>query len=190
MKNKIYKLFIFFTIAQIGLYACCTDINHIFVDTLDFTVRDDADTDVSSVANTDFSLLAKVDYQRERVASLVKKSGFINIANATSCDDEFIVTKRVTNIDLVADVSLFGIDAGNPLNNHVLVGYGVVSTNNGFSINDMIAALNYEQTNRSEEYFLTFDTAIPTETTVTFKIIFTFENDEQIERTATSVTFE
>ena len=190
MHSKIWKLIACFTIVQICLYACCTDINHIFINTVDFTVRDIGDTDISSVANEDFSLLVKIDYERETVASLTKKSGLINMAYATSCDDEFIITKRVTNIELFADVPLSGIDAGNPLNDHVLVGYGFVSNSDGFTITDMIAALNYEQTNRSEEYYLTFDSLISAGTSVNFNIVFTFENGEQLERAATTVTFE
>lgn len=148
-----------------------------------------ADNDITSVTNEDFSLLAKTDYDFSPVTSLIRKSNFINMAYATSCDDEFIITKFVTNVVLTADVPLFGIAAGNALNEHVLVGFGVVSEETGFSMNDMKAALNYELTNRSEDYFLTFDTVIPTETTVTFTLTITFENDEELVRTTNSVTF-
>jgi len=171
------------------LYACCTDVNNIFLSTVDFTIRDSADNDITSVTNEDFSLLAKTDYDFSPVASLFKQSGLLNMAYATSCDDEYIITKRVTDVKLTADVPLFGIDAGNSLNEHVLVGFGVVSGETGFSMNDMKAALNYELTNRSEDYFLTFDTVIPAETTISFTFTITFENDEQLVRVTTPVTF-
>ncbi|MGH1386297.1 hypothetical protein [Kordia sp.] len=188
MKNKIIKLFCFVIIAQICLYACCTDTYNVFVNVVDFTVRDEADDNINSISNADFNLFAKVDYDRTLVAALSKQSGFINTANATSCDQEDIVTKRVTTIELFADAPLFGIEAGNSLNNHVRTGFGHISNN--FNMNDMVAAINLEQTNHSQEYYLTFDTPIPSETTVTFRIIFTFENGEQLERTAPQVTFE
>lgn len=189
MKSKVLKLIALVTILQITLYACCTDVFNIFLGTVDFTVRDTADNDISSVTNVDFSLLAKTDYSYEVASVLLKPSNFINMAYAVSCDEELIIVKPVANITLVADVPLFGIDTGNPLNEHVRVGYGIVAGETAFVINDMIAAVNYEQRNRSEDYFLTFDTLIPVETTVTFTITFIFENGEQLTRTTTPVTF-
>ncbi|AXG71608.1 hypothetical protein KORDIASMS9_03865 [Kordia sp. SMS9] len=190
MKTKILKLVVACTFLQICLYACCTDVNNIFLSTVDFTVRDSADNDITSVTNADFSLLAKTDYDFSLVTSLAKQSGLLNMAYATSCDEEFIITKLVTNVELTADVPLFGIDAGNSLNDHVLVGFGVVSGDTGFSMNDMKNALNYEINNIYEDYFLTFDTTIPTETTTTFTLTITFENDEQLTRVSTPVTFQ
>lgn len=188
MRTKVFKLFVFLILAQIFLYACCTDTFNVFVNVVDLTVRDQADDDISFVSNADFSLLAKVDYDRELVAVISTRSGFITTANATSCDQEDIVVKRIENVVLFADIPLFGIDAGNPLNDHVRVGFGYFSNN--FEITNMIAALNLEQTNLSDEYYLTFDTEIPTNTTVTFTLVFTFENNTQLTRTASTVTFE
>lgn len=188
MKSKILKLIVAVTFLQICLYACCTDVNNIFLSTVDFTVRDVADNDITSVTNADFSLLAQTDYDFSPVASLFKESGLLNMAYAVSCDDEYIITKPVTDVELTADVPLFGIDAGNPLNEHVRVGYSVVAAETAYTINDMIAALNYEQRNRSEDYFLTFDTSIPAETTITFTLTITFENGEQLVRIASPVT--
>jgi hypothetical protein len=189
MRKKVLQIFIITLFAQIFLYACCTDINNIFLSTIDFTVRDAGDTDITTVTNEDFSLLAKADYDRELNASLLKPSNFINMAYAVSCDEEFVITKPVSDITLTANVPLFGVDAGNPLNNHVRVGYTVVAGDTAFTLNDMIQALNYEQTNRSEDYFLTFDTLIPIDTTVIFTLIISFENGEQLQRVSSAITF-
>jgi hypothetical protein len=71
----------------------------------------------------------------------------------------------------------------------VLVGFGTIPQETGFTTNDMIGALNYELTNRSEDYFLTFDTLIPVDTTVTFTLTITFENGEQLQRVSSAITF-
>ncbi|MEM6722343.1 MAG: hypothetical protein AAF611_23660 [Bacteroidota bacterium] len=189
MKLKVLKLIVLFTLLQITLFACCTDVNNIFLSTVDFTVRDTADNDITEVTNADFSLLAKTDYSYEIASLLLKPSNFMNMAYAVSCDEDFVITKPVADITLVADVSLFGIDVGNSLNDHVRVGYGIIAGDTAFTINDMIGAVNYEQRNRSEDYFLTFDTTIPAATTVTFTLIFTFENGEELQRITTPVTF-
>ncbi|WP_298511597.1 hypothetical protein [uncultured Kordia sp.] len=187
MKNKILKLFGFVLIAQISLFACCGDDFNVFITSYDFSANDDADDDSSSVTNADFFLELSPSYQVEMASLLSKDSGFINTANATSCDDVYTVIKRVETITLTANVSLFDIPAGESLNNHVIVEYQYnEGTQN--TMNDLLLALN---SNLSDfESYFTFDTEIPAETNVNFTLTIVFENDEQLMNTTSTVTFE
>lgn len=188
MRTKIFKLIVLVVIAQISLYACCDDDFNVFITSFDVTPNDATDQDASSVTNPDFSLIVRPVYDIQMASLLSKQSGFINMANATSCDETYTVVKSVTNIELRADVPLFGIDAGAALNERVVV-EDVFNDAEVLPLSDMISALNYG--NRvSDAYSLKFDTEIPAETTAIFTFIITFENGDQLERTATAVTFE
>ncbi len=187
MKTKIYKIIAFVTIAQLCLYACCEDDFNVFITTLELTAKDTADDDSASVANENFSLIVRPDYDIQMASVLNKKSGFMNTANATSCGENYTVIKSVTGVEVKADVPLFGIAAGELLNEHVVVIYAF--TDEEFPLSDILPALNYGA-KISNEYTLKFNTPIPSATTVNFTFIITFENGDQIERTATEVTFE
>ncbi len=188
MKNKILKLFTFVVFAQIFLYACCNDEYNVFITSIDLTVIDNSDNDISVVSNADFSLSLQPAFQTEQISSLIKQSGILTTAYATSCDKEYHVINRVTDINVEANVPLFGIAAGESLNEHIIARYHFDATGM-FTIDDMILILN-DRLNIYDDYSLVFDSAIPADTTVSFKITLTFENDTQLESTSSEVTFE
>lgn len=188
MKNKVLKLFAFVIFAQIFLYACCNDEYNVFITSIDLTAIDNSDNDISVVSNADFSLSLQPAFQTEQVSSLIKQSGLLTTAYATSCDKEYHVINRVTDINVEANVPLFGIAAGESLNEHIIARYHFDATGM-FTIDDMILILN-DRLNIYDDYSLVFDSAIPADTTVSFKITLTFENDTQLESTSSEVTFE
>lgn len=187
MKNKIIKIFGFVLIAQICLYACCGDDFNVFIASIELSALDDADNDSVSVANEDFNLQFRANYQTEMASLLSKSSGFINTANATSCDDNYAFTKRVETVTLSANVPLFGIPAGESLNTNVIVEFAF-NEGNQLTMNDLLLETN----NNINDFdtFLRFDTAIPTETVVTFTMTIIFENEEELINTTAAVTFE
>lgn len=187
MKTKIFKLFAFVIIAQISLYACCGDEFNIFISNLEISVIDDADNDNSSVASEDFSLRFIPDYQTERISFLSTNAGFINTANATSCDEIYYRINLAEEITLTANVPLFGIPAGNSLNDHVIVEFQF-QEGNQITMNELLLDIN--DSLNSFQYFLRFDTEIPAMTTAKFTMTVVFENDEQLTNTTTAVTFE
>ncbi|MFK7749370.1 MAG: hypothetical protein AB8B65_13325 [Kordia sp.] len=187
MKNKIIKLFGFVMLAQICLFACCGDDFNVFISSFEFSALDDSDNDSASVANENFNLQLRTNYQVDMASLLSKNSGFINMANATSCDDAYTFTKRVETVTLTANVPLFGIPAGTSLNEHVIVEFAF-NEGNQLTMNDLLLETNNNI--NDFETFLRFDTAIPTETVVSFTMTTVFENDEEIVNTTTAVTFE
>ncbi|MBC8757443.1 hypothetical protein H2O64_22425 [Kordia sp. YSTF-M3] len=188
MRTKIFKLIAFITIAQLCLYACCGDDFNAFMTSFEFTANDEDDEDASSVTNEDFSLIIRPDYQVEMASLLSKKAGFMNMANATTCDENYMVVKNATSVELRADVPLFGIAAGELLNERVLTKY-LYSNNESFPLNEIILELNSDN-NIGSQYELRFDMDIPVDTTVNFTFTITFENGDEIERTSAAVTFE
>lgn len=188
MRNKIFKLFAFVVIAQIFLYACCKDEYNVFITAIELTAIDHSDDDVSLVSNQDFSLSLQPAFQTELISSLTKQSGLLTMAYATSCDTQYHVINRVTDINVEANVPLFGIAAGESLNEHIIARYHYDATGT-FTIDDMILILN-DRLSIYDDYSLVFDSAIPADTTVSFKITLTFENNTVLESTSSEVTFE
>jgi hypothetical protein len=188
MRTKICKLFVFITIAQLCLYACCGDDFNVFMTSFEFTANDEADQDASLVTNENFSLILNPEYDTQMASLLSKQSGFMNMANATTCDENYMVIKNATSVELRADVPLFGIAPGELLNERVLTKY-LFSNNESFPLNEIILELNSDN-NIGSQYELRFDMDIPVDTTVNFTFTITFENGDEIERTSAAITFE
>jgi hypothetical protein len=141
MKNKIIKIFGFVLIAQICLYACCDDDFNVFITSFELMANDDIDQDASLVTNQDFSLTLNPEYDIQMASLLSKKSGFINTANATSCGENFTVIKTVTSVELKANVPLFGIAAGELLNERAVV-EDIFNTEEVFPLNDILSGVS------------------------------------------------
>ncbi|WP_420573886.1 hypothetical protein [Kordia sp.] len=190
MKNKIFKIFGIILFAQVFLYACCggKEEYNIFISSITLSTLDATGSNPSTVTNEDFRLFIDTNFDSELVTSLVQKSGFINTANAVTCLDYYNVINPVTNINVEANVPLFDVPAGESLNNYIFVAY-MFDTNSFGLMSDLISELNDER-NDTTSAFLKFNTVIPIDTSVIFKITLTLENGEQFESSATEVTFE
>jgi len=187
MKNKIIKIFGFVLIAQICLFACCDDEFNIFVTSFELTAEDIADEDASAVTNADFSLQFDPIYESQVASLISKQSIFMNTANATSCHETYTVIKRIDELTLTADVPLFGIEAGNSLNEHVVVKYQN-DEDTLYTIDELLSQLNIGFA-EFESGFV-FDSEIPIDTSVIFTLTMIFENEEQLINSTTAVTFQ
>lgn len=186
MKTRALKILVLVFLAQIVLYACCGDEFNVDLQSFEFVAEDLGDGDTSSVTNADFNLQVTPFYRYQLVSFLSIHSSLIPTAYATSCLDDYTFINRVETITLTADVPLFDIPAGSSLNNRVLVEYQY-DEDIVYEMNDLLLQLNNDLSDLN--YNLTFDTAIPAETTATFTLTITFENEEQLVRVASPVTF-
>ena len=189
MRRKIIKIFAITIFTQLCLYACCAnDQYNTFITSIELSALSNNIINPSTVSNTDFNLLIATSFESELVSYISKQSGFINTANAVTCIDDYIVINPVTSINVEANVPLFDIPAGESLNNNILLNY-TFNSDDIISFDNLIEILNNERDITSISY-IKFDTEIPTNTTVRFKITYTLENGEQLESTSTEVTFE
>ena len=186
MKSKVFKIFMLVFIAQIFLYACCGDEFNVNMQSFEFSAEDLGDDDNTTASNTDFNLLLTPYYRYELASLLSSKSGFIPTAYATSCMDDYTFINHVEEITLTANVPLFGIPAGESLNERVLVEFQY-DDDVQHSMNEFLLKLNSDLSDL--DYNLTFDTEIPSETTASFTFTVVFENDEELVRTTNPVTF-
>ncbi len=188
MKQKIIKLVVFVVFVQLFFYACCSDDYNVFITSIALSAKDDLDEDTTNVANENFNLEYNVDYYVEMASLLSKKSGVINTAYASiSCDEHFTNVKLVSTITLTANVPLFGIPAGESLNDHVIVEH---QFNQGELFDMHRLWINTNHSHTYLERFLRFDTEIPSTTTVQFTMTAVFENNQVISSTTNEITFE
>ena len=187
MRKKVLSIFLFVTVAQICLYACCGDEFRVQMTALEFTALDAADEDTTSIAGEDFSLLLTPLYQVEMASVLSSKSGFTPTATATSCDDFYTHTNMAENIVLTANVPLFGVPAGESLNDFAVAEFQY-EPEITYTLTELLLLFN--QYSAAYDYYITFNETIPQGTTANFTITIIFENEEQLQHTTQTITFE
>ena len=179
MFKKTAFSFIFFCLLQLVLYSCCkSELFHIKVESIAFQANDSSDNDASSVTNEDLSLILTVDYSNTLIASVIDASMISNAVYATTqCYDDYIMPNPVTAINVVASETIFGINAGDSINEK-LEFYTFIDSNPNQELEGIPEYLNSIHSG-TEIATIVFNDQIQPGTSVSFTITLSFENGSE-----------
>lgn len=185
MIKKIFRVFALFLFAQVVLFSCCKDeenviLSNFFLENV-YTSSDGSTT----ITPENYRLYLRTNFT---IAHSWKKELIPNAAYAIYCDPNYNVRNKITNINITSNTELAGIAAGETINN-LFVYQEFFEDEVFFEIDSFVDNINDGIEN---DFFFAFinPDEIPAETSATFTVVITLEDDTQITETSEVITFE
>jgi len=188
MLKKITKVFSFFALLQMLIYSCCNDEYYVFYNSMSFNAIDTLDEDSTTVASENLVLDINFDYDYVLASHFKPLKQLSNCAYATTCDEDYSLRDIADNVTVTADVELFGIEAGNPINEYLyfINPYTLENEN----IEGLLSYLNTTNNYGPDPIKLVLREALPSEITLAFSLQLDLVDGDQLESTAETITIE
>lgn len=188
MLKKTFTSFIFFAILQVCIYSCCSDDYQVYYENVGLNAIDTFDEDSTSVASENLVLRVDLIYKYFLAAHIRPLKQFTNSAYATSCDEQYYFQDVVSDVIVTADVELFGIEAGNSINDMLLYINPMTLELDDFS--NCVNFLNIEGGNRLDSFDILFNETLASGITITFNIEIKLESGRNLDDNTFEVTIE
>lgn len=188
MFKKISYSFLFFLAVQFVLFSCCEPQSfNVYLQNLDFGLPQEFVIDGGPIANEDLYLELRSNVVYDEVSSVIDTKALLNSAYATSCpDDNFLYLNNFTAVNIIANVDLLGITAGETLNDKL--NYFIYNPDESLELSNL---LDSENNIGSYEYInFKFIENIPSATTFNLTITVTTAIDTEFSSTTENITIE
>ena len=188
MLKKIIKVFFFFAFLQVIVYSCCDDEYYVYYNSITFNAIDTLDADSSTVTSENLVLDINFDYDFVLAAYFKPLKQLSNSAYATSCDEDYSLRDIADNVIITTNIELFGIEAGNPINNYLyfINPYTLEREN----VEGLISYLNTTNNYGSDPINLIFREELPSEITLTVSIKLNMLDRMSLNSTTEAITIE
>lgn len=188
MLKKIFKAYSFFALLQVLIYSCCSDEYLVYYNSMTLEAQDTLDQDSSIVASEDLVLGVSFDYEYVVASNYKPFKQLANSTYATSCEEDYSLRDIAVNLVVTSNIVLFGIDAGNPLNEFLLFINPYT-----FERESLIGLINYLNTTNnfgSDPINLVFREQLPSEITLAFSMQLNLLDDTSLNSTTETITIE
>ncbi len=190
MLKRTIQSFLFFSFLQVFLYSCCEPkLYHRKIEAISFMANDNADNDATFVTNENLNLNLNISYLDILIANSFDASSMISTVNATTqCEDDYLMPNKVVEISVVASEPIFGIPAGNSINEK-LEYYTYIDSNPNQEFDGLINYLN-DIYFGVEDVVLLFNDQITSGTSLAFTISLSLANGNEFVKTTQLIEIE
>ncbi len=184
MIKKITFSFLFFCLLEVLVVSCCEEEYNLYLTSINFTVEDNADFDITTIKYEDLQLNLFLTYETELTYLKKELSRLSNKAYATSCDETYIVRNKATQVEITSDATFQNIEAGNSLNEFFYLNHNETLK----AVDSVLDYINQDTYYYGDFYQFVLANPINEDVSASFKISISLENGELIERSTVTTT--